>query len=152
DIVVADFNGDGNPDLAVSGGSILVLLGNGDGTFKTAIRTQVSANLMAVGDFNGDGKPDLVLSENISVLLGKGDGTFQAPIAAASSSALPSGRPAVGDFNGDGKLDAVAPSVTGGVLMMLGDGTGKLGAAVNSSTGESSSGKLAVGDLNGDRK
>ena len=152
DVVVADFNGDGKPDLAISGGSIVVMLGNGDGTFKAGIRTGVSANLMAVGDFNGDGKPDLVLSENIAVLLGKGDGTFQAPISAATSSAIPFGSPAVGDFNGDGKLDVAAPSATGGILVMLGDGAGKLAAPINSSTGESSPGKLTVGDINGDHK
>src|ERR1700674_2994070 len=57
DVVVADFNGDGKPDLAVAAGSILVMLGNGDGTFKAGIPISGSANLMAVGDFNGDGKP-----------------------------------------------------------------------------------------------
>ncbi len=91
-VVVADFNGDGKPDLAVAGGSLLVMLGNGDGTFKAGINTGARVNLMAVGDFNGDGKPDLVTSENVAVLLGKGDGTFQAPIAAATaSSAIPFG-------------------------------------------------------------
>ena len=58
----------------------------------------------------------------------------------------------MGDFNGDGKLDVVAPDVRGGILVMLGDGTGKLGAPANFSTGESSAGELAVGDLNGDHK
>ncbi len=45
EVVVADFNGDGNPDLAVAANSsILVMLGSDDGTFKAGIRTAVSAN------------------------------------------------------------------------------------------------------------
>ena len=152
DVVVADFNGDGKPDLAVAAGSLLVMLGNGDGTFKAGINTGARANLMAVGDFNGDGKPDLVTSENVTVLLGKGDGTFQAAISAATSSAIPFGGLAVGDFNGDGKLDVVAPSASGSVLVLLGDGTGKLGAPTSFNTGETFPGKLSVGDLNGDHK
>jgi hypothetical protein len=152
-VVVADFNGDGKPDLAVAAGSLLVMLGNGDGTFKAGINTGAGANLMAVGDFNGDGKPDLVTSENVAVLLGKGDGTFQAPIPAATSSpAIPFGGLAVGDFNGDGKLDVVAPNVSGSILVFLGDGTGKLGVPANFSTGETFPGTLTVGDLNGDHK
>ncbi len=59
---------------------------------------------------------------------------------------------AVGDFNGDGKLDVVAPNATGGILVMLGDGGGKLGVPANFSTGETLAGTLSVGDLNGDHK
>jgi hypothetical protein len=150
DVVVADFNGDGKPDLAVAAGSVQVMLGNGDGTFMAGIPTSGS-DLIAVGDLNGDGKPDLVLSDVVRVLLGKGDGTFQAPISPPGTDTTLGGV-AVGDFNGDGKLDVVAPSVSGGILIMLGDGTGKLSAAVNTPTGETFPGKLSVGDLNGDNK
>src|SRR5437870_4893944 len=96
-IAIADFNGDGKPDIAVANsgsGNVSILLGNGDGTFQAAVNFDAgmaSPSSVAVGDFNGDGKPDLAVfqpgsSANggldaFNILLGKGDGGFQAPKA-----------------------------------------------------------------------
>src|SRR5205823_3032072 len=89
-VAVADFNGDGKPDLTVANhgsSNISVLLGKGDGAIQTAVNYGAGAGpqSVAVGDFNGDGKPDLVvanaLSGNVSLLLGKGDGTFQTAVS-----------------------------------------------------------------------
>ena len=85
-LAVADFNGDGKPDVLESGtGTLLVLLGNGDGTFKAAVTTASAAALqpIAATDLNGDGKADAVgiFGSNLVVYLSKGDGTFAAGVS-----------------------------------------------------------------------
>jgi uncharacterized protein (UPF0548 family) len=74
-IAVGDFNGDGKLDLAVADGShsnpapgVLVLLGNGDGTFQTAVNFDAGpgSTSVALGDFNGDGAPDLAVANGPS--------------------------------------------------------------------------------------
>src|SRR5260370_41807701 len=92
-IVAGDFNGDGKLDLAiadsgVSGGSdhgaVVILIGNGDGTFQTPARYAAGTSpvSLAVADFNGDGQLDLVVanaqSASVSIFLGAGDGPFRA--------------------------------------------------------------------------
>jgi hypothetical protein len=167
-VVTGDFNGDGNLDLAVTNGdctsqippqppicngtTFSILLGNGDGTFRSHIDypSGNQPSSVAAADFNGDGKLDLAISSNqggVSILLGNGDGTFQAPVEyAASSSQSLITDVIVADFNGDGKLDlAVGGSE---VSVLLGNGNGTFQAAVNSP----GSSPLAAADFNGDGK
>jgi len=69
-MVVADFNGDGNQDLAIRDPStVRVLPGNGDGTFQPPAHFPAGGSVgydrtLVVGDFNGDGKPDLATLAN----------------------------------------------------------------------------------------
>jgi hypothetical protein len=125
---VADFNGDGKPDILTSDGTMN--LGNGDGTFKTG--TAISGTVLAVADFNGDGKAD-VLEQGTStllVLLGNGDGTFQAPISTPSGASL--SVVAATDLNGDGKADVVGVFNTSlMVYISNGDGTFQSGVPYN---------------------
>jgi hypothetical protein len=161
-VAVGDFNGDGKLDLAVVnsgtnvGSNVSVLLGNGDGTFQTAVNYEVGsvAQALAVGDFNGDGKLDLVVvnngSNDVSVLLGNGDGTFQTALDFDTGAGPYS--VAVGDFNADGRLDlVVANYAAGNVGVLLGNGDGTFQPAVNYSAG-SVPASVAVGDFNGDGK
>lgn len=67
-VLVADFNGDGIPDLAVGefwNGLLAVLLGKGDGTFAAAMEVDAQSELgsgyLAAADFNGDGISDLAV-------------------------------------------------------------------------------------------
>ena len=70
---IADFNGDGIPDLAGTSynnqaftGTVSVLLGNGDGTF-TAISSyplRTIATSLMTGDFDGDGKLDVAVADD----------------------------------------------------------------------------------------
>jgi hypothetical protein len=65
---VADFNGDGIPDIAIgneSQNTISILLGNGDGTFQifpSVFQSGVNVQALNVGDFNNDGQMDLALA------------------------------------------------------------------------------------------
>jgi hypothetical protein len=123
EIVLADFDGGGNLDIADANGTIL--LGNGDGTFRTGTSIPVGGSHIAVGDFNGDGKPDVAIGTgpSLTVLVNMGSGTFGSSYTYATNS---TGAPslAVGDFNLDGTQDLIVSSfdlVT--VLFGKGDGT-----------------------------
>jgi hypothetical protein len=79
--VVADFNGDGNMDFAVSGWEngqdLTVLLGKGNGTFAPPVSYNVDGRVhVLVGDLNGDGKPDILALEINLTAINNGDGTF----------------------------------------------------------------------------
>ena len=158
--VIADLNGDGKPDLAVSIGnagapasSVDVFLGNGDGTFHAAPSvpsTNATAGSIIAGDFNGDGKQDLAVVlpdvNQIQILLGNGDGTFTLGQNISDSS-----RPfsiVTGDFNGDGIPDLAVVNFGGNnIVILLGKGDGTFTQAAQSPT--FATGPVAAADFTG---
>ncbi len=162
-LAVADFNGDGQPDvLELSTGTLVVLLGNGDGTFQAAIDTGAGATLsvVAAGDLNGDGKADVVgvSGSSLFVYISRGDGTFAAGVSYNIGATAGGFNPvlSLGDFNGDKKTDVGISigedSVTGNEVVFLGNGDGTFQTTPKTSTGIADAGFAATGDFNGDGK
>ncbi|WP_424216191.1 FG-GAP-like repeat-containing protein (plasmid) [Streptomyces sp. BI20] len=161
DIAVADFDGDGAPDLATSNANtnnVSVTLGAGNGTFGTAAQIALANGTAPLGiagaDLDGDGHQDLVTANSangtLSVLRGDGSGGFGTPSSVATGVALPS-RVTLADVNEDGKRDAVvaAPGAPGTLSVLLGDGAGGFGTATVLTAG-ADLGAVSVSDLNGD--
>jgi hypothetical protein len=127
-IAAADFNGDGKLDLAVTdsvGNVVLILLGNGDGTFGTPTTIPVGngPDAIVAADFNNDGKLDLAIANygdgTITLLLGNGNGTFTPAAGSPYAVGHDPYQIAVGDFNGDGKLDLATANLSDGTVSIL---------------------------------
>jgi hypothetical protein len=135
---IADFDGDGIKDIAVTGdgGGIHFFRGLGSGgvgnaQFAGYNRIDLgSAWDIAAADFNADGILDLVVSLRggaIQVLIGQGsagvgNGQF-VPLTAVPAAGSPKGL-ALGDMDGDGLLDVVVASEGASISILRGLGAG----------------------------
>jgi Bacterial Ig-like domain (group 3)/FG-GAP-like repeat len=139
-IVAGDFNGDGYPDLAVADfipvnqnpptvdqkSNVVIMLGNGDGTFHSGPGSPYTVGLYALAlvaaDFNQDGHTDLAVdnygvntdapTQTLEILIGdvNNDGGFTQPLPTTQLGNSPNELIAA-DFNGDGTTDLAIPNV-----------------------------------------
>jgi hypothetical protein len=134
-VAVADFNGDGNQDVAVANnaGNVMVFFGTGKGT----LRKPATYNLrgtnpynLAAGDLNGDGHPDLAVAEaiggSVAVLLNDGTGKFLKPVTYnAGGGEVVDVK--IADLRNDGRNDLVIANNSAGMVVLLNKGNGTFG-------------------------
>ena len=131
DVLTADLNGDGRPDLIVSGS---VFLNQGNGAFSSptsyaSISNSLAQKAFGLGDVNGDGRIDMIFGNpntygstgQLMVAYGNGDGTFGAATAVANTGTtirqfFIAG---VDDLKGDGRARVMIAS-SGAVAALLG--------------------------------
>jgi Bacterial Ig-like domain (group 3)/FG-GAP-like repeat len=136
---IADFNGDGNPDLVVGYPAysqynfalVCIYLGYGDGTFNLGGNCYTPAVFsfaeMLVTDLNGSA--GLVFSgDPVMLLTNDGSGA----LSPSNNYAAGGSTVTLGDFNGDGRQDIVVSNdAGGGVQVLLNAGSGVLRAPLS---------------------
>lgn len=135
-IVLGDFNADHSIDVALvcdTISAIVVLLGNGDGTFqdKAGYLTGIDSSplSLSVGDFNDDHFLDIVVSNlhpsNIVIFMNLGNGTFNKSMEYNIGNGSSLNSIAVGHFNRDTSSDiVVADFAYGNIYILFGLGNG----------------------------
>jgi hypothetical protein len=134
---VADFNGDGHLDVAVTNrgfnkpGNLMVFFGDGHGKLGNRATYKMSGAPLSIsaGDLNGDHYPDLAAADvtggSVAIFLNDGTGHFKKPVNySAGGGEVVDVK--IADLRNDGKQDLVAANLSlsaVGILLNKGDGT-----------------------------
>jgi hypothetical protein len=165
-VAAADFNRDGNLDLAIAYGSsdVAVVFGRGDGSFALSTNLTLGSSIynygdsIRVGDIYGHGKTDLAVSVSayaksncFCVYSNKGDGTFAGPQYYAAGGLYENHYSLeLGDFGANGRQDvAVLNYYARSVTVWVNGGNGAFTPAHEYALGFSAK-SIAKGDFNGD--
>jgi len=165
DLVIKDFNRDGNMDLAFANHEekyITVLLGTGNGNFTPSPHSPFPVDVLphvhgvASGDFNGDGRSDLVTdswaNDQVAVYFGDSTTLFRKQGLFLKVGIRPYQRHRVADINKDGTDDIITTNLeSNNATVLLSDGKGGFNEAAGSpfACGDAPFG-LAIGDINAD--
>ena len=172
-IIYADVNGDGIPDLVQENGTLNIWIGKGDGTFSIPVNgnryidDSGGSQTMVLADFTGDGNTDIAQLggdyKQVSIFAGNGKGAYQGALALVSTtdpSPYPLGLDleAAGDIVGNGFTDPLFVDDTEAaayIVSALSDGKG--GFTYKTALGSSAVSNLAyiqpiTADFNGDGK
>lgn len=167
-VIIADLNGDGKPDLAVTNRNSYTISvfrntsASGSVSFAAKVDYATGSGPMSIttGDLDGDGKPDLAVANGITNTVSvfrntsaSGNISFAAKMDYATGN-VPTGV-AIGDLDGDGKPDmAVANSSSNTISVFRNtsiSGSISFASLVDFTVGNNPY-STAIADLNGDNK
>jgi FG-GAP-like repeat len=139
-VTVADFDGDGHLDAAVSDqgidstpGDVIVFLGNGKGKLRRVARFKMPHQQptgIAAGDLNGDHHPDLAVTlaatGSVAVFINDGTGKFLKPVTynAGGGEVVDV---QIADLRNNGDQDLVIANASQGLVVLLNKGNGTFG-------------------------
>ena len=139
-VTVADFNGDGHLDAAVSDqgvdstpGDVIVFFGDGHGKLSRVAKFKMPHQQpggIAAGDLNGDHHPDLAVTlaatGSVAVFINDGSGKFLTPVTySAGGGAAVDVK--IADLRNNGKRDLVVANLSQGMVVLLNQGDGTFG-------------------------
>lgn len=147
-VTAADFNKDGNIDVAVGtqgDNMVRILLNDGKGNLQLggAAAVGMGPEAIVAGDLDGDGAADVVIANrpdnSLTVLLGDGNGAFKSKSTVTGITDPVS--LALGDLDFDGQLDLAVASYSAGSVTVL------INAQGNFNTGGPTKATLILGQM-----